>query len=106
MRDAYRQGMGGLGITHWLIVLLVVVLLFGARRLPDTARGLARSLRIFRSEMTDADTAQPSRDAGPPKQGDMSVWPSLEKAGPNVMGSHQVAAEQPAPPPDEVKTAG
>lgn len=34
-----------------LLILLVLVLLFGARKLPDTARGLGRSLRIFKSEM-------------------------------------------------------
>ena len=33
-----------------ILILLVVVLLFGAKRLPDTARGLGRSLRIFKAE--------------------------------------------------------
>ena len=37
--------------SHWLILLLVVVVLFGSRRLPDAARGLGRSLRIFKSEV-------------------------------------------------------
>ena len=37
--------------SHWLLVLLVVVVLFGSRRLPDAARGLGRSMRIFKSEM-------------------------------------------------------
>jgi sec-independent protein translocase protein TatA len=33
-----------------LILLVLLVLLFGAKRLPDTARGLGRSLRIFKAE--------------------------------------------------------
>ncbi|NKY43870.1 twin-arginine translocase TatA/TatE family subunit [Nocardia cerradoensis] len=33
--------MGSLSPTHWLIIALVVVVLFGAKRLPDTARGTA-----------------------------------------------------------------
>jgi sec-independent protein translocase protein TatA len=39
--------------SGWELVLIVVVivLLFGARKLPDTARGLGRSLRIFKSEI-------------------------------------------------------
>lgn len=37
--------------SEWLIILVVVVLLFGAKRLPDAARGLGRSLRVFRSEV-------------------------------------------------------
>lgn len=33
-----------------LIILLIVVLLFGAKKLPDLARGVGRSLRIFKAE--------------------------------------------------------
>lgn len=35
---------------EWLILVAIVLLLFGAKRLPDTARGLGRSLRIFKAE--------------------------------------------------------
>lgn len=38
------------GTGEILLILAVVLLLFGAKRLPDTARGLGRSLRIFRAE--------------------------------------------------------
>ncbi len=51
--------------SEWLILILVVVLLFGARRLPDAARGLGRSLRIFKAEtkgLTDS-TAEGTPDA-------------------------------------------
>jgi sec-independent protein translocase protein TatA len=33
-----------------ILVLLVVLLLFGSKRLPDSARALGRSLRIFKAE--------------------------------------------------------
>lgn len=36
--------------TEWLIILLIVVLIFGARKLPDLARSTGQSLRIFRAE--------------------------------------------------------
>jgi len=39
--------------SHILILLIVVILLFGAKRLPDSARSLGRSMRIFKSEMKD-----------------------------------------------------
>jgi sec-independent protein translocase protein TatA len=39
--------------SHILLLLLVLILLFGAKRLPDSARSLARSLRIFKSEMKE-----------------------------------------------------
>lgn len=44
--------MGGLSWWHWLIIIAVFVLLFGAKKLPDTARGLGRSLRILKSEVS------------------------------------------------------
>jgi len=43
--------MGSLSPIHWLIVIVVLVLLFGAKRLPDASRSVGRSLRIFKSEM-------------------------------------------------------
>jgi sec-independent protein translocase protein TatA len=41
-----------MGLQTWHIVVVVVVflLLFGAKRLPDAARSLGRSLRIFKAE--------------------------------------------------------
>ncbi|GAB3268703.1 Sec-independent protein translocase subunit TatA [Kineosporia babensis] len=37
--------------SHIIIMILVLVILFGSRRLPDAARGLGRSMRIFKSEI-------------------------------------------------------
>lgn len=53
-----------------LVLLALILLLFGAKRLPDAARGLGRSLRIFKSETkglvsdsTDEVTAVEVREA-------------------------------------------
>ena len=55
--------MGSLSVWHWLIVVVVLVVLFGSAKLPQAARSLGRSLRIFKSEtkglISDADE-QPS----------------------------------------------
>lgn len=42
-------------LQPWHIVLVVVVflVLFGSRKLPDAARGLGRSMRIFKSEISE-----------------------------------------------------
>jgi sec-independent protein translocase protein TatA len=44
------------GLEGWHIVLIVIVgvLLFGTRKLPDAARSVGQSLRIFKSEMKAA----------------------------------------------------
>lgn len=44
---------------EWLILLAIVLLLFGARRLPDLARSVGRSMRIFRSEVKEGEAEQP-----------------------------------------------
>ena len=56
--------MFGLGSTELLIVLGVVVLIFGGKKLPELARGSGRALRIFKSEVKDlGDDTDTKRDA-------------------------------------------
>jgi sec-independent protein translocase protein TatA len=45
--------LGGLQPWHWVIVIAVFVLLFGAKKLPDAARSLGQSMRIFKSEVKE-----------------------------------------------------
>ena len=39
--------------SHILLLLIVVLVLFGAKRLPDSARSLGKSMRIFKGEMKE-----------------------------------------------------
>jgi len=43
--------MGALSAWPWLILAIVVLLLFGYKKLPDAARSVGRSMRIFKSEV-------------------------------------------------------
>jgi sec-independent protein translocase protein TatA len=55
---------------HLPILILAVVLLFGGKRLPDAARGLGRSLRIFKAEvkqMNDEEAPASQAPAAPPR---------------------------------------
>lgn len=45
--------MGAFSLSHWLVVLAVVVVLFGARRLPTVMGDLAGGLRAFRRGLSD-----------------------------------------------------
>ena len=47
-----------------LILVLIILLLFGASRLPNTARQMGRSMRIFRSEMKEMKTENPPKPKG------------------------------------------
>jgi sec-independent protein translocase protein TatA len=53
---------------HLIVLLAVILVLFGGKRLPDAARGLGRSMRIFKSEvkqMKDDERPSPSRPTTP-----------------------------------------
>ena len=46
--------------AEWLVILAIVILVFGAAKLPDLARGTGQALRIFKSEtkgLMDDDTS-------------------------------------------------
>ncbi len=83
--------MGALQPWHWIILLLVVVLLFGSKRLPDAARSLGKSMRIFKSEVKELQAEQ---------QGDPHIQPPAQPG--YVTPAQQVPSERldaPAPPP-------
>lgn len=48
--------------SHILLLLLVLVVLFGAKRLPDSARSLGKSMRIFKSEMKEMKDESGDKD--------------------------------------------
>ncbi len=52
------------GFTGWhaLIILVVVVLLFGATKLPGLAKSVGQSMKIFRSEMKSSDSDENASD--------------------------------------------
>jgi len=60
--------MGSLSPWHWLIVVGVLVLLFGAKKLPDAARSMGQSLRIIKAETAELrrDEKQPEPPPAPP----------------------------------------
>ena len=39
--------------TQWLIILLIIVLLFGAKKIPELAKGLGKGIKSFKNEMSD-----------------------------------------------------
>lgn len=47
--------MGSFSIAHWLIVLAVVVLLFGAGKLPRLMGDVAKGIKAFKANMKDGD---------------------------------------------------
>jgi sec-independent protein translocase protein TatA len=54
----------GIGVPELLIILVIVVVIFGASRLPQIGEGLGRGIRNFRGAMKEP----PEIDVTPPKQ--------------------------------------
>ena len=79
--------MGALQPWHWLILIAVFVLLFGAKRLPDAARSLGKSMRIFKSEVKELNN-----DKDKPE-------PAVTPQPPTVVQSERVEAPAPNPQP-------
>lgn len=105
--------MGNLpGGWELILILLVVVVVFGSKRLPDASRSIGRSLRILKAEtkgLRDDDDA-PDRDGAPqgypqqgypqqsyPQQGGYPQQQSYPPVG-EQHGQPQGAAPQPLPP--------
>jgi sec-independent protein translocase protein TatA len=49
--------------SHWLVLAVVVVVLFGYKKLPDASRAVGRSLRIFKTELKGMNEDDANRDA-------------------------------------------
>jgi sec-independent protein translocase protein TatA len=49
--------------SHWLVLAVVVAVLFGYKKLPDAARSVGRSLRIFKTEIKGMGEDDKAREA-------------------------------------------
>jgi sec-independent protein translocase protein TatA len=55
--------MGMPGGQELLIILAIVVLLFGAKKIPELAKGLGKGIKNFKAEMKDTETEVASSEA-------------------------------------------
>lgn len=51
--------LGGLGPTELIVVLVVILVVFGAGKLPDIATGLGKGLRDFKNAMREPEPGEP-----------------------------------------------
>ncbi|MEV6627663.1 Sec-independent protein translocase subunit TatA [Amycolatopsis sp. NPDC051106] len=81
----------GLQGWHLIILVLLVVLLFGAKRLPDAARSIGKSMKIFKAETKDlaGDKSASHEDAEPVETKQIPATPA--PATPAAATDQQVA---------------
>jgi sec-independent protein translocase protein TatA len=58
--------MGPIGWPEIIIILVVLLLLFGAKRLPEMGRSLGRGMREFKDAVTGNEPKEPELSATPP----------------------------------------
>jgi sec-independent protein translocase protein TatA len=98
--------MGALKPWHIIIFVVVLVLLFGAKRLPDAARSLGRSLRIIKAETKGlidedndvAEKAEPQQSRQPLNgevQGQPYQQPGYQQPGYQQPGYQQPQYQEP-----------
>lgn len=89
--------MGGLQPWHWVIVIAVFVLLFGAKKLPDAARSLGKSMRIFKSEIKEMQAdSKPDTQAGSDAAGRPPTPIASERADTAAPDTEQPSDKRPA----------
>ena len=60
--------MGEFSPIHWLIVLAIILLLFGGRKIPELARGLGEGIRSFKEGMSGGGGSHNNPPSPPPQQ--------------------------------------
>jgi sec-independent protein translocase protein TatA len=62
--------MGNLGATEIILILLIVVLLFGARKIPELMKGIGQGMKEFKkaSRLDDEDTKLSAEDKKKPEE--------------------------------------
>ena len=89
---------------HVIIVVLVVVLLFGAKRLPDLAKSVGQSMKIFKHEVKDLRDDEPPAPpvATPPPAAPAGVTPvGAPPVVPPVVEPQYVTPVRPVEAPSE-----
>src|SRR5690349_9601676 len=99
--------LGDLFDSPWkiLIIAVVVLVLFGSRKLPEAARSLGRSMRILKAEIKDLhedDATGTSPDAQPVRQPQQLTPPAPVVSTPMAAPVSTPVASVPVPPEQQV----
>jgi sec-independent protein translocase protein TatA len=84
---------GRLGAPEIILILVVVILLFGAKKLPDMARSLGKSARILKSEakaMKEDGSSGTATPAGPPNNEQPPAQRTIQASPGDVTSSRPV----------------
>jgi sec-independent protein translocase protein TatA len=81
----------GLEPWHLIVVAIVVILIFGSKKLPEAARGLGKSMRILKAEAKAMKSDEPTAASGSPSS---SPAPKPDAITPSEVVTSSEAAPQ------------
>ncbi|MDZ4734557.1 MAG: twin-arginine translocase TatA/TatE family subunit [Nitrospirota bacterium] len=84
---------GSLGFTELILILFIVLIIFGAGKLPQLGEGVGKAIKGFKKSVHEADVIEAEAQAA---QQQMAVDP--QQAIPNPPVRAQASVEQPAAP--------
>ena len=83
--------MGSMSLMHWLVVLAIVLVLFGAGKLPRVMGDFAKGIKAFKSGMKEEDETSPT----PPPAQVNAPPPAATATTTSTQAAPAVAAERP-----------
>ena len=92
--------MGSFSLVHWLIVLVVVLLIFGPKKLSEVGKGLGEGMRNFKKGIRDEDEEEPPARSQP-RQLDVAG-----QASPDAKDKSEAPAGARSKPEDKDRAAG
>ncbi len=81
--------MGSFSIWHWLIVLLIIILVFGTKKLKNIGADLGGAVKGFKDGMKDGSAAPADGSAAPAQQVAGAPAPQADKAPIDVEAKHK-----------------
>ncbi len=88
---------GSLGFTELILILFIVLIIFGAGKLPQLGEGVGKAIRGFKKSVNEADAIEAEAQAA---QQQMAATP--QQPAPEPMAQAPASVEQPAAPAHSV----
>jgi sec-independent protein translocase protein TatA len=85
---------GSMGFTELILILFIVLIIFGAGKLPQLGEGLGKAIKGFKKSVHEAEAIEAEAEAAAQQQQMAAPQPSIQSAPPAV--EQPAAAAQPA----------
>lgn len=87
---------GSLGFTELILILFIVLIIFGAGKLPQLGEGLGKAIKGFKKSVHEAEAMETDAQAQAQQQATVPL-PAVTAAPAQTVAVNQTAAAQPAP---------